>query len=511
MRSPALRPPLAVALLLFLGVVSTVLAQPPRPYWPLALGMLAPLVAFSEGRGARAAFGFAYVYSVAMALVVVRWLLHALSVEYGVPAAAGWTFAALLVGAYAIIPATAAAAYTALRPRVGPAAAPILFAALWTFGEWLRAEPLGLPWVLAAHPFAFVPLAIQTAELGGVFAPGFGVALVGAGIGVAAARPGRAGAAALLAPALFVAVAAGWGALRLASFVGAPSAPTGLDVAVVQASVPQRERFEPGSALRNTLHHEALTRRLLAERSADVVVWSETAIDEDLDAVPALERRLHRLVDETGVPLVTGAPRAAGGARRNSVLLFTPGNDAFSVYDKQRLVPFSESEPPALRWLEPLLAPLVVGDPYVPGLGPTLLRLPGAAIAAPVCFEISYPDLLREFDAAGAELVLNLSNDAWFGRTGFAETHLAHAPFRAVELRRWLVRATNTGISAFVDPAGRIVSRLGLFEEGVLRGRVEPRRARTFHARFGDAPWLAFMALCAAGALLQGAGRRPRS
>jgi apolipoprotein N-acyltransferase len=107
--------------------------------------------------------------------------------------------------------------------------------------------------------------------------------------------------------------------------------------------------------------------------------------------------------------------------------------------------------------------------------------------------------------------VLNLSNDAWFGHTGFAETHLAHAPFRAVELRRWVVRATNTGISAFVDPAGRIVSRLGLFEEGVLRGRVEPRRARTLYARFGDAPWLAFMALCVAGALLQGAGRSPRS
>lgn len=511
MRSPALRPPLTAALLLGLGVVLTVLAHPPRPCWPLGLGMLAPLVAFSEGRRARAVFVFTYVYSVVMALVIVRWLLHALSVEYGVPAAAGWAFAALLVGTYAILPATAAALYTLLRPRVAAAAAPVLFAALWTFGEWLRAEPLGLPWVLAAHPFAFVPGAIQTAELGGVFAPGFGVALVGAGIGLAAARPGRGSAAALLAPALFVALSLGWGAWRLHSFAAPPPPDRALDIAVVQASVPQRERFQPGSALRNTLHHEALTRRLLKEQPADVVIWSETAVDEDLDRSPELERRLHRLVDETGVPLVTGAPRSANGARRNSVVLFLPGDDAFRVYDKQRLVPFSESEPPALNWLEPLLAPLMEGEPYVPGHEPTLLRLPGAALAAPVCFEISYPDLLREFDAAGAELVLNLSNDAWFGRSGFAETHLAHAPFRAVELRRWVVRATNTGISAFVDPAGRIVSRLGLFEEGVLRGRVVPRRARTLYARFGDLPWLAFLAVCAAGALLHGAGRSPGS
>lgn len=511
MRSHLLRPSLSAALLLGLGVVATVLAHPPRPCWPLAFGMLAPLVAFSEGRRARAVFAFTYVYTVAMALVIVRWLLHALSVEYGVPAAAGWVFAVLLVGAYAVVPAAAAALYALLRPRVTAAAAPLLFAALWTFGEWLRAEPLGLPWVLAAHPLAFVPAAIQTAEIGGVFAPGFGAALVGAGVGVAAVRRGRSGAAALLAPALFAAVSLGWGAWRLHTFSAPPSPRAGLDVAVVQASVPQQERFQPGSALRNTLHHEALTRRLLKAQSADLVVWSETAVDEDLDRSPGLVWRLHRLVDETGVPLVTGAPRAADGARRNSVVLFAPGNDALGVYDKQHLVPFSESEPATLHWLEPLLAPLVEGEPYRPGRTPTLLRVPGAALAAPVCFEISYPGLLRAFDAAGAELMLNLSNDAWFGRTGFAETHLAHAPFRAVELRRWIVRATNTGISAFVDPAGRIVSRLGLFEEGVLRGRVEPRGAHTFYARFGDLPWLAFLGVCVAGALAHGAGRKPES
>jgi apolipoprotein N-acyltransferase len=147
----------------------------------------------------------------------------------------------------------------------------------------------------------------------------------------------------------------------------------------------------------------------------------------------------------------------------------------------------------------------------VAGREATLLRLPEVAVAAPVCFEISYPDLLRGFAAAGAELVVNLSNDAWFGRTGFAETHLAHAPFRAVELRRWVVRGTNTGISAFVDPGGRVMSRLGLFEEGVLRGRVQPSSEPTLYARHGDAPWLALLAGCAGVPLLYGAGRSPRS
>jgi len=180
-------------------------------------------------------------------------------------------------------------------------------------------------------------------------------------------------------------------------------------------------------------------------------------------------------------------------------------------------VPFSEYEPRLFRWLEPLVAPLSEGEPYVPGTQATLLRTPRAALAAPVCFEITYPQLLRRFAANGATLVLNLSNDAWFGPTGYAAMHLAHAPFRAVELRTWVVRATNTGISAVVDPAGRVVQRLGLFEEGVLVADVATAGARTAYARFGDGPILALLVAAAAASLFPGrrqpggAGRTPRS
>jgi apolipoprotein N-acyltransferase len=489
------------------GVALTAAAFPPAGLWPCAFAMLAPAAALAERRRGAAAFAGVWLYTFALGFAVTGWVSHALVDEYGVSRPTALAFMALLYAAYALVPASAAALHAALRSRVAAAWAPVLFAALWTAGEWLRAGPLGLPWVLAAHPLAFAPAAIQTAELGGASAPGLVVALSGAGLAVAVVRraPG-----ALVAPAIALAAAAGFGAWRLAA---PPGDGLALRVGVVQAAVPQRERFQPGSALRNTLRHVALTRGLVTSEPLDLVVWSETAIDDRLDRVPTLVAQIEALVEETGVPLVTGAPREHAGRPVNSVVLFGPGAGLSGVYDKQRLVPFAESDPPGLGWLAPLLGPVTEGEPYLPGDGPRLLVAPPARIAAPVCFELTDAALMRDFRRAGADLVVNLSNDAWFGPTAYAEMHLAHAPFRAVELGTWVVRGTNTGISAVIDAQGRVAVRSELFREGVLSAEVRTAARETWYARHGDAPVLAALAGLAAGALgpgrvRPGAGRR---
>jgi apolipoprotein N-acyltransferase len=464
--------------------------------------MLAPVAYFAEHRSPRAAFAFAYVYSAAMALLIVRWLIHALAVEYAVERWAAWTFTILLVCSYAVIPAASASIYAAVRGRAAHWFAPLLFAALWTLGEWLRSDPLQLPWILAGHPLAFVPLGLQTADLGGAWAVGFVVVTVNAGLGIAAARKSP---HPLVAPVAAVALAVAYGTWRLAlpTAEGDP-----IRVGVVQASIPQQERFQPGSALSNTLRHVKLTRALTAQHHLDVIVWSETAVDDDLDASPQLRGMLRSLVDATGVPLITGAPRSHGGRLRNSVVLFTPGEGLSGAYDKQRLVPFSEFDPTLVGFLTPLVAPVAAGPGYVAGLEASVLRVAGTAVATPVCFEITYPRLVRRFLDNGAQAILNLSNDAWFGRTGYAEMHFAHLPFRAVELRTWIVRATNTGISAAVDPGGRVVSRLPLFEEGVIVAEIRASRASSFYGRYGDAPVLALLGAVVLAPL---ARRGPRS
>jgi apolipoprotein N-acyltransferase len=307
---------------------------------------------------------------------------------------------------------------------------------------------------------------------------GFLVVTVNAGLGIAAARKSPQPLAAPVA-ALALAVAYGAWRLTLPTAEGDP-----IRVGVVQASVPQRERFQPGSALSNTLRHVRLTRVLAAKHRPDVIVWSETAVDDDLDASPQIRAMLRSLVDETGVPLITGAPRSHGGRLRNSVVLFTPGEGLSGAYDKQRLVPFSEYDPTLVGFL---------GPGYVAGVEASVLRVAGTAVATPVCFEITYARLVRRFLKSGARAIFNLSNDAWFGRTGYAEMHFAHLPFRAVELRTWIVRATNTGISAAVDPRGHVVSQLPLFEEGVIVAEIRASRASSFYARYGDAPVLALL------------------
>jgi apolipoprotein N-acyltransferase len=484
-----------------------VLAYPPSGLGVLGAVMLAPIVAALEGASPRRAFLVVWVYTVAAALVLVRWLVHALAGEYGVAPVPAWVFTFLVVCGGGLIPAAAGALYAVLRPRILAVAAPLAFAALWVLGEWLRGELLGLPWLLAAHTMVRFPAAIQVADLGGSYAVGFVVVAVNAALGIAARRRS---AVPLAGPALLAVFAGFYGAWRTDAGPGAGPAAR---LAVVQAAVPQDQRFQPGSAYANTARHAELTRRAAQRQKLDLVVWSETAVDIDLDQTPALSDRLGRLADEVGVPFVTGAPRSAGGLRTNSVVLFTPRHGIAESYAKQRLVPFAEYDPTFAAPLARLLAPVVEGEPYVPGTEPFVFRRGPIPFAAPVCFEITYSGLMRRFRAAGAELVLNLSNDAWFGRSGYAEMHFAHAILRAVELRSWVVRGANTGISGFVDPVGRVVAELPVFEEGVVSSEVQAAGAAPFYARAGDLPVLAFLVAVMAIAWLTGArsarGGRP--
>lgn len=484
------------------SVLLTVLAYPPPALWPAGVVMLVPLLA-SVGRSSplRGAL-LTWAYSTAMALVIGRWLVHALANEYGVPAPAAWLFTVLLVAAYSCFPATAVFVHGLLRPRLGAVAEPLVLGALWCLAEWIRAGPAGLPWLLAAHTLAPLPLGFQLADLGGVALVGF--VLVSANAALASAwlrrsqRP-------LWGAATLGALALGYGLWQLGR---AGDAEPRLRIGLVQAALPPSERFQPGSAERNVLRHRELTRELVRRAQLDLVLWSETAIDTDLDAAPTILEAVAALSREIGTPIVSGAPRSHAGRHTNSVVLFTPEAGLVEAYDKQRLVPFSEYDPPLFRWLAPLLGPVSQGEPYQPGESRVLERGP-VPLATPVCFEITYPDLVRRLREQGAELVLNLSNDAWFGRGGYASLHFLHARFRAVEIRTWVVRAANTGVSGFVDPQGRLVEALPVFVEGVLHGAVGPPLGPTLYGRFGDGPIV--LLLVALVVVARGVGGRARA
>ncbi len=481
--------------------VLTVLAYPPYAVPGLGAVMLAPLVAVLDGARARRAFAIAWLYTTAMALVACRWMLHALVVQYGVAPLPAWLFLALLIGGLALLPAMAGALFARLSPRLADGGAPLAFATIWALAEWLRGVPVGVPWLMAAHTWFRVPIAIQLAEWGGALLVSFVALTMSAGLGLAFRRRS---AWPLAAPMLLAALAIGVGAWRL-SAPAIPASGSSARIGVVQASIPTDQRFREDSAQRNVSRHADASRALARSEPLDLLVWSETAVDADIDGAPMVRLGLDQLVGELGVPIVTGAPRTVGGVYTNSVVLFAPGRGLVESYAKQRLVPYSEYDPAWGAWLAPLLGPVTDGVPYVPGREATIFRAVPLPFAAPVCFEITYPALVRRFRREGALLLVNLSNDAWFGPVGYPEMHLAHAIFRAVETRTWVIRGANTGISAAIDPAGHVVEELPAFREGSFAVSVTPAGPPPFYARNGDVPVLAALG----GVLLAALAWRP--
>jgi apolipoprotein N-acyltransferase len=359
----------------------------------------------------------------------------------------------------------------------------------WVAVEWLRASgPLSFPWCLLGYSqHDNLPVA-QLASLTGVYGLSFVVAASASLVaGALRARLPRERVALAGLLVLLVGGVWGFGRVRLAS----PIEESGrLRVGLVQASVAQEEKWDDELALRNVEWHAALTRQA-AGAGAELVVWPESAVPfyYDWDAVDAA--RLRALAGTTGVHLLFGnddfdrnggQPRIFVGAK-----MLAPDGRLTLRYHKMQLVPFGEYVP-----MQGLLGALGVRrlvervGSFTPGDTAAVGDCLGHSLGVTICYEAIFPGLVRRFTVNGAELLANVTNDGWYGRTSAPYQHLAMARLRAVENGRALVRAANTGISALVDPRGRIIGATELFARTSLVGEVPLTRALTFYGRRGD-------------------------
>ena len=269
-----------------------------------------------------------------------------------------------------------------------------------------------------------------------------------------------------------------WGGLRTsrAGSLDRDRAST-IKVACVQGNIPQDRKWAPEEATAILGRHLELSREAAAE-GATLIVWPESSLPFVLRSSPEFDGQVRDLARGLGVPLVIGSldvrrdPNGDSGVYNAAFLIGGDGVLAGS-YDKVHLVPFGEYVP--WRWALPFASSLVegVGDVRA-GSGPRLLRdadvgLPPLGVQ--ICFEILFPGLVRRAVADGAELLINLTNDAWFGRSSAPHQHFAEAVVRAVESDRWVVRAANTGISGIIAPTGQVVAR------SELGHREQPARA----------------------------------
>jgi apolipoprotein N-acyltransferase len=239
--------------------------------------------------------------------------------------------------------------------------------------------------------------------------------------------------------------------------------------------------------------------RQAASLDPDLIVWPETASPSLLRHDPVLLEALQDVARRSDVALLVGSMDAdPGGAVRNTAFLLDE-RGIVERYDKMHLVPFGEYVPLSqvigfVRGWAQFISELTPGSRAVVFSGPP------APFGVVICYEGIFPDLVRRFVVGGARLMVNMTNDAWFGRTSGPLQHLAMYPFRAIEHRTAIVRAANTGVSAVIAPTGRIVRSLGLFERGNLVERVPLRARETLYTRIGD--WVAWTALAVSGLVL---------
>ena len=301
-----------------------------------------------------------------------------------------------------------------------------------------------------------------------------------------------------------------FGVLALAGTVrleaGARDTVEGVKLRIVQPSVPQREKWRPEHQERIFLDHLALSKTDAAGQvsSAGIthIIWPEAAIPFLVLDHPGARAAIGEMLP-AGVSLLTGAlrvEREAGAAGRplrafNSILVFGEGGSLTSLYDKVHLVPFGDYFPLTawLGWFMKLLdIPMSDFSRGTPDQAP--LEVAEQKVAANICYEDAFgEEIIRQLPEA--TLLANFTNDAWWGRSLGSRQHLQIAQMRSLETGRYMLRATNTGMTAIIDPQGRVAKQLPEFEVAVLEGEVIGYRGATPYVRWGNS---AVLLICAA-------------
>lgn len=483
----------------------------------LALISLVPflLLLFREGeRGLspRGAFRAGWYFGLGFFLSLLYWI--ALLVDSEIPVrgitAGGWIAMSIYLALY---PAFAASAIrTARRLSVAVLLAP----AAWGITEYVRSLGyLGFPWGSVGYALMDDITLVQIARFGGVHLVGFFVVLVNAAVAGALAallRGRRVGALVSFGAALLLVIAVqsdGRAAVRR------PVRPAGspFPVAVAQPNIMAEDKWTPAYRGRAVEILAVLTRKAAAE-GAHLVVWPETAVPSYVRQEFDTFRRIVEVAEENNIAVLFGYPDAEylvgrGYVYYNSALLLAATGDEAGSYRKIRLVPFGESLPGQERFAWVRRIDLGQAD-FTAGTDCSALGVNRAgSFAVTICYEAIFPSFCRKLARTGAQYLVNLTNDAWFGTTAAPHQHAAMARMRCVELGVYLARAANTGISLIADPRGRVVESLSLGERGYAVAEVTPVKPDTFYYRHGD--WAVAAEALLAAALLGAALTRSRA
>lgn len=488
-----LRQPRVESALSLLAGAAMVTAFAPFHAWPMAVIGLAAAFWLWRGQAPRRALWLGWLFGLGMFGAGTYWLYVSLHVFGGVPLPLALILMAALVGFLALFPAVIAWLAARLEPQGTWRRELLLLPALWGLAEWVRSWFLsGFPWLAVGYSQTESPLA-GFAPISGVYVLGALLAL-SAGLLLVLARQ-RGWSRGLPVAGLALLWLSGAGLQQLE--YGQPQGPA-VETAIIQGSVPQDRKWLAEERDPTIELYSDLTRQHWDE--ADLIVWPEAALPVLYHEVAqSVIDPLEEEAREQETDLVMGILSREQGRFYNNILGLS---EERSIYRKHHLVPFGEffPVPDFIReWLR--LMNLPHSDFERGGRDQDPLSLRSRDAAPSICYEDVFPrHIIRPVPESG--MLLNVTNDAWFGESIAPHQHLQIARMRSIETRRPMIRAANTGISAFIDAHGHIEQRYPQFETGVLSGTVQPREGSTPYVVTGNGPGVILMGLVLLAALV---------
>ncbi len=493
----------------------------PKVDWNiLAWVAFVPLLWLTQGQTLRRAFSLGWIAGMGFYLCTLYWIVDTIGLYSNIPhilAVGPLLLMCTILSAYTGVFAAGLWVCHKSRPRGSSWPLLILGPTLWVVLEWVRSFFfIGFPWAsLGYSQYNFLNL-IQFVEYTGVY--GLSALVIFGNTVLFLVFSGQSRGRLGLVLLLIICGLWGWGHWRRSQLAALPPAHT-LHVGIAQGNIAQDQKWDPDYQEVTLARYEQLTRQI-TEHPVDLVIWPEAAVPFFFQSDVTYRGRLLDLAQDTNTPILFGSPafRADGTdiTLFNRAYLLSPDTTLLGQYDKMILTPFGEYIPfqdGPLFFLDKLVEG--IGN-FAPGTTPTVFALPlprqpalhaddkaedGGAFemfGVLICYEGVFPDLARRFVQDGARLLINITNDAWFGETSAPFQHLAMEAMRAVENRVPLVRSANTGISSIVDIDGQIRAQTTLLETTVMVDQLSWPQVTSFYTQSGD--W--FVTLCGAGTLV---------
>jgi apolipoprotein N-acyltransferase len=485
----------------------------------LAWIALIPLHIALDGTRRSQAFWLGWLCGVIGFTGIMAWVVTAMHTYGKVPLPVSYGILLLLtayLGLFVAIYGAGLAWFRTLIPRYGLFAAPCLWVTLELLRTYLFS---GLPWSLLGYSQYRQLDLIQVADHLGVYGLSFLIVLVNVALAelylwlmplFRGFRPARLPWELVTTSAILVGLSWAYSTSLIVG-EGIEKPKTTLQVGVVQPNIDQAVKWDAAYRDETLTRYDRLTESF--GYGTDLVIWPEAATPFVYEREPLYQLQLIAMANRASAPLLFGSPAVRYHPDRkpyllNSAYLLSPEGQLLGRYDKQHLVPFGEYIPlksSLLFFLDKLVEG--IGD-FQAGPGPTILSFQPKASAdatSPrpvkfgvlICYEVIFPDLVRRLAANGAEFLVTITNDAWFGESSAPSQHFSMVVFRSVENHLAFARAANTGISGFIDPFGRIIAASPIFTETALQATVPVRQPHTFYSRYGDVFAYGCMIICA--------------